>query len=124
MAPGLKLGIDQIAINRHFKAAATGGHQADRLDFQFEQFQDVFCQTDSSVGVVSGCTVDQLDIHTHSGLLEAGVWAWASISRAGAVDLGQNQRQQRETAFLGPFRNRFNASSEGRSQNTRVIMIA
>lgn len=68
MAVGLQLGIDQFVIHRDLKAPPIRGHQGDRLDLRLKLLEQIGCQTDSPVGVVSNYAIDNLYLK-HGNLL-------------------------------------------------------
>jgi hypothetical protein len=61
MAVSGKLGVKQIPVNRKLEAPAVRWHQADRFDLGFEFLKQFGCQTDSTVSIVSGCAINQID---------------------------------------------------------------
>lgn len=63
MAVGFQLGIHQFPINRKLIAPTIGWHQGDRFDVRLKLLEQFGCQTDSTIGVVSDCTVDQIELH-------------------------------------------------------------
>ena len=65
VAVGLQLGEKQIAIDGELKTASIGGYQGEGFDLRLEFFQQLGCQTDSPVGVVSDRTVDQVKFQQH-----------------------------------------------------------
>ena len=66
VAVGLQLGVEQSLVDRELEAPSIRRHQADRLDLGLEFLQQFGCQTDSTIGVVSDCTIDQLNFqHAH-----------------------------------------------------------
>ncbi len=65
MAVYFQLGIQQFAVDRELKPAAFRRHQGNRIDFRLEFLKELGYQTGSSIGVVSDCTVHQVDFHQH-----------------------------------------------------------
>ena len=61
MAAGGYLGIDQAAIDQHFKYAAGGGDELQRGNFALEIFKQFVRQTDGTAGVVSNSAVFNAD---------------------------------------------------------------
>jgi hypothetical protein len=62
MAVVFQLGVQQFPIHRKLKAPSIRRHQRDRLDLRFKLLEQFSCQTDSTIGVVSDCTIDQIDL--------------------------------------------------------------
>jgi hypothetical protein len=65
MPPGFQLGIEQATIDGQFKTASIRGHQGQALDFGFECVDQFSRQTDGAIGVMSDCTIDQLNFQQH-----------------------------------------------------------
>src|SRR4030042_611992 len=61
MAMRLQLGIQHLPIDRKFEAPSIRWNQGDRFDIRLELLEQFGCQTDSTIGVVSDCTIDQID---------------------------------------------------------------
>jgi hypothetical protein len=62
---GCKLGVEQFIINRDLESPSVGRHQGDRFDLRLKFFEQLSCQTDSTIGVVSDRAIDQIDFqHT------------------------------------------------------------
>jgi hypothetical protein len=61
MALSLELGIDQAVIDGHFKPPAIRGNQGDRFNTCLEILEQLGCQTDSLIRVVSDLTINQLN---------------------------------------------------------------
>jgi hypothetical protein len=66
MPVGLQLGIQQLPVNRKLEAPTIRWYQGDRLDIRLKFLQQFGCQTDSTISVVSDCTVDQIDLQCHN----------------------------------------------------------
>jgi hypothetical protein len=60
MPVGLQLGIKQFTIHRKLKSSPVGWHQGERFDIWLKFLEQFGCQTDSTIGVVSNRTVDQM----------------------------------------------------------------
>jgi hypothetical protein len=63
MPVSLQLRIQQFPIDRKLVPASIGWDQGNRLDLRFKFMDQLRCQTDSSIGVVSDRTVYQVDFH-------------------------------------------------------------
>jgi len=60
---------DQLAVQRHFKDAAAGGHQLQRAENQLVGFEQLVREAHGPRGVVSMGTVDDLEcVHSYSFL--------------------------------------------------------
>ncbi len=59
---GLKFGIDQFSIHTDLEAAAIGRDERHAFDQMLELLEQVICQANGPVGVVSDCTVNDLDL--------------------------------------------------------------
>lgn len=68
MAAQLFFGEDQFAIEFHFKDAAGGGDEGERLKLEFKFFEQLGRQTGGAVSVVSNCAVGEGE-DGHGGLL-------------------------------------------------------
>ena len=55
-----KLGIEQLIVDGKLEATTIGGHQGDGFDVGLKFLEQLGCQTDSTVGIVSDCTVNQV----------------------------------------------------------------
>jgi len=66
MPVGFQLGVQQFPINRKLKAPAIRWHQGDRFNLGFEFLKQFGCQTDSAIGIVSDCAVDQIELQYHN----------------------------------------------------------
>ena len=66
MAVHRQLGIQQLPVHRELEATAIRRHQGDRFDVQLKFLEQLGCQTDSTIGVVSDRTVDQVNFHQHN----------------------------------------------------------
>ena len=62
MAVGCQLGIDKFLIHRKLKATPVRWHQSDGFNVRFKFLEQFGCQTDSTISVVSDCTVDQIEL--------------------------------------------------------------
>jgi hypothetical protein len=63
---GRQLGIQQLPIHRELKAPAIRWHQGDRFDIRLKLLEQLGCQTDSTIGVVSNRTINQVNLHQHN----------------------------------------------------------
>jgi hypothetical protein len=63
MAVGFQLGIQQLPIHRKLKAPSIRWHQGDRFDIRLKFLEQFGCQTDSTIGVVSNRTIDQIELY-------------------------------------------------------------
>jgi hypothetical protein len=66
MAVGLQFRIKQLVVDADLEAAAIGGDQGQRFDFRFKVLEKFCHQTGGTPGVVSSCTVNDLDFHEHT----------------------------------------------------------
>jgi hypothetical protein len=66
MSMGCQLGIQQLPIDGKLKSTTIGWHQGDRFDIRLEFLEQFSCQTDSPIGVVSDCTINQVNFHQHN----------------------------------------------------------
>lgn len=62
MAVSCQLGIKQFIIDRKLKAPPIRRHQGDRFHLRLKFLQQFGCQTDSTVGVASNRTINQVDL--------------------------------------------------------------
>lgn len=101
MAPGLQLGINEVSIDRDLKAPTVRRNESEALDHMLELLEQIICQAHGPVGVVSDCTVDDLDLKHDPSRLGGGS---AQAGRCGperflqfstilAVGLGANVRK-------------------------------
>lgn len=61
MAVSGQLGVKQFPVNRKLEAPAIRWHQGNRFNLGLEFLEQFGCQTDSTIGVVSDRTVDQIE---------------------------------------------------------------
>jgi hypothetical protein len=57
---------EQLLVHCHLKTSSIGGDDRDGFDVGLELLQQIRCQTDSPIGVVSGSTVNQFDVQHNS----------------------------------------------------------
>ena len=66
VAMGGQLGIEQFSVDGKLEAASIGRYQGERIEVGLKLLEQFGCQTDSTIGVVSDCTIDQLNFqHAH-----------------------------------------------------------
>jgi len=62
MTVGSELGIEQFPVNRKLVATTVRWHQCDRFNAGLKFLEQFRCQTDSTIGVVSDGTVNQIEL--------------------------------------------------------------
>jgi hypothetical protein len=62
MSLSFELREDQLAVDSDLKAAAVRWHEREALDHMLKLLQQLTCQAHGPVGVVSDCTVDNLNL--------------------------------------------------------------
>ena len=63
---GRQLGIQKLPIHRELKTSAIRRHQGEGFDIRLKLLEQLGCQTDSTIGVVSNRTIDQVNFHQHN----------------------------------------------------------
>jgi hypothetical protein len=63
MPPGLMLGVNKPAIDRHLERPVRGWDEGNLLDPRLERLQQFGCQTGSLFGIVSNRAVFNGDVH-------------------------------------------------------------
>jgi hypothetical protein len=67
MAAGLELGVNQLVVHADLEPASTGWNKRHAFNLRFEISEQVIRQAHGPVGVMSDCTVDDLDFHSGNG---------------------------------------------------------
>ena len=62
MAVRLQLGEHQLPVDGEFETPAIRWHQGDRFNIRLKLIDQLGYQTGSPVGVVSDCTVDEIEL--------------------------------------------------------------
>ena len=64
MTPRLEFGVDQLIVYTDLKPASQGWNKGHTLDLRFEILEQIICQALGPVGVVSNCTINDLNFHS------------------------------------------------------------
>ena len=62
MTPELFLRKDQLPVHADLELASVRGKEYQGLDIRFELFEQVICQANGPVGVMSDRAIDDLDL--------------------------------------------------------------
>ena len=65
MACGSQLRVDQLALEAYLEPPPIRGNQTYPGQIGFEVLKQFGRQTDGAIGVMSDCTIDQLDFQQH-----------------------------------------------------------